>query len=131
MNTPHAYHKAAQAERWTSTMVLLGHVPSKKNTWQRGKSGMYIPSEVKAEIYGLILQAKAQWQQPPMDQASVTINFIVPDGRADLDNKLTCVLDVLVKAGVLRNDSIAHLQEIRATAGVFPDERERCTVRLR
>ncbi len=78
---------------------------------------MYIPTEVRAALNGLILQARSQWNpRQPLDHAYVKARFLVKDGRQDLDNKLTCILDVLVEAGVLINDSIAHLAGFEASA---------------
>lgn len=110
---------------------LRGHVPSKKNRWSRSaKGGMHIPKEIAAEIDGLILQAKSQWKSSPLESAELRAGFVVRDGRSDLDNKVTAVQDILVKAGVLRNDSIAHLWSLNATAVIAPLMEESVTITL-
>jgi hypothetical protein len=112
------------------TIVLRGSVPSKKNDWKRGSLGIYLPKEIVAQIDGLILQAKSQWHRKPLEQFGLRMHFIVKDGRSDLDNKCTCAIDLLVKAGVLRNDSIAHLRSISATAAIMPMEEESVRITL-
>jgi len=96
-------------------LTLRGHVPGKKNAWTRSaKGGMHLPAGVKAEIDGLILQAKSQRPERPINIATVSATFFVSNFKSDLDGKLTTLLDVLVKASVLRNDSMAHVQALKA-----------------
>lgn len=107
-------------------LKLCGSVPSKKNTWARARNGgMYLPKEVRAQIDALQLQAQAQWGgRNSVSDAHVKARFFVKDRRSDLDNKFVCLMDVLVKAGVLVNDSIAHVRSFEASAVVTSlDER--------
>jgi len=114
------------------TLVLRGGVPSKKNSYRRSAGGgMHRPANVKALIDSLVLQARNQWQgKPPLEGALVRMGFVVKDGASDLDNKLTTMLDCLVTAGVLRNDSIKRVWCFSATAVINPDAEESVTVTL-
>lgn len=88
---------------------LFGSVPSKKNLYGRGKNGaLFLDKEVKAKINQLIMQAKAQWKQPPLEHPDMDVEFYVLDRRSDRDNKLGCLLDVLQEAGVIAKDNVAR-----------------------
>lgn len=102
---------------------LVGHVPSKKNLYRRRRGGgMYKTRETNALLAPLLLQIRAAWKRPPLKSASVHAFFNVLDGRADLDNKFTCLQDLLVSGGVLENDNIARIRHISARAVVVTDE---------
>jgi Holliday junction resolvase RusA-like endonuclease len=87
-------------------LTLDGNVPSKKNSRVRTRSGSSIPSKVFYD-----------WQTYAMQQVRLQTRerFIVPVfieviiyfgtmGRADLDNRLTSILDMLVECVILRDD---------------------------
>lgn len=100
-------------------LTLAGSVPSKKNSRVRTKSGSYIPSKAFYDW-----QTDAMWQVRQQTRerlfkpvaVDVTIAFGTK-GRADLDNRLTSVLDMLVEALVLRDDKWQDVPEmtVRAT----------------
>jgi Holliday junction resolvase RusA-like endonuclease len=113
----------------TFELVLWGHVQAKKNNW-RPMRGRIVPLSQPA-VEPLIAQARAQWPHEPLDRACVRIRFYVPSRRGDLDNKLTTILDVLCSAGVLRNDNIASIPLISASAVIQPKLDEYCRIRLR
>lgn len=87
-------------------LTLEGSVPSKKNSRVRTKSGSYIPSKAfydwqKFAVQQVRLQTRERFFEP------VSIEVIIYFGtkaRADLDNRLTSVLDMLVECLVLRDD---------------------------
>lgn len=90
------------------TLTLMGPVPSKKNLYRRGKSGgLFLNSDVSAQITALTLQAANQWQGEALKHPAIDVTFFVATRRGDRDNKLSCILDVLQRAGVLVNDNIA------------------------
>lgn len=90
-------------------VVLPGHVPSKKNQWRPRSGGIWVSKEVSAEINSLIEHAQFAWRnRKPLKHPNVEICFYVLDRRSDRDNKLSCILDVLQKAGVIENDSISR-----------------------
>ena len=87
-------------------LVLEGSVPSKKNQRINRGDGKSFPSK-----------KFVQWQEDALKQVRMQTRqrFYVPVGieviiyfgtqtRADLDNRLTSILDMLVEALVLRDD---------------------------
>lgn len=116
----------------TATLVLLGHTPSKKNLWKRGKSGrMYIDDEVKDQLTTLTLQAQSQWRQPPVRHPDMQITFYVRDKRGDRDNKATAILDLLRDAGVIVNDNIADFNGTLTLKPAIVNKNERTEIEIR
>lgn len=105
-------------------ITLQGRVPSKKNAYRYTSRGGYIPAQIASELLSLQVQARAQWRQPTLESAVIGAVFYVKDGASDLDNKLTAAIDVLVKAGVIRNDSIKRVKRISAEAVIVKDGEE-------
>ena len=124
----------------TYTLELRGSVPCKKNRWHRGKGGMYFDEpeakrgNIQALIDALILQSRTQWNGQavrPIERTElISAVFTVKDGRSDLDGKWTTLQDILVKAGVLRNDSIARVPHTEQQALIRPDEEESVSVMI-
>ena len=113
------------------TLRFIGHVPVKKNNLRRGaRGGVFIQSAVSGDINSLLFQAREQWnvRQPIETVADIDATFEVLDGRSDLDGKYTTIQDVLVKARVLRNDSIARIRKFRAVAVI--SDTEETTVKI-
>jgi Holliday junction resolvase RusA-like endonuclease len=83
-----------------------------------------INREIKAQVELLEWRAREKWTgREPIAKARVAAKFFVRDGRGDLDGKYTTLQDVLVNAGVLRNDSIARLKGFSCEAEIDPNER--------
>lgn len=86
--------------------VLTGSIPSKKNSRINRGDGKSFPSKKFVQwqsdaIKELRLQTRQRFYVP------VAIEVIIYFGtntRADLDNRLTSILDMLVEALVLRDD---------------------------
>ncbi len=90
----------------THRLCLRGSVPSKKNNLRRAAAGgMFTRRDSKAAINGLIGQALSLWHRPTIERAYVRCTFYVNTGRADGDNRLTTILDVLQAAKVIENDN--------------------------
>lgn len=87
-------------------LKLQGNVPSKKNSRIRTRSGSSIPSKAfYAWQNDALLQVKAQTRERGLTQVSVeVIIYFGTNVRADLDNRLTSILDMLVEGLVLRDD---------------------------
>lgn len=88
------------------SLTLEGNVPSKKNSRINRGDGMSFPSKKFEEwqryaLQQVRLQTKHRFFVPV--QAEVIIYFGTK-GRADLDNRLTSILDMLVESLVLRDD---------------------------
>ncbi len=96
------------------SLTLYGVVPSKKNSWKRGRAGnVYIPEQVAADINALVIQAKTQRHRLPLasiagSKLMVHAQFKAPAEIKDLDNMFTTILDVLQKAGVIKNDKLVR-----------------------
>ncbi len=115
------------------TLTLEGNVPSKKNSYDRkaGGRGLFLPAKVTKAIDSLIVQAQSQWcGRKPIIHPNLNFRFYVKDGRADRDNKLGCLFDVLQKAGVLKTDSIAQCNGrlVIEPAQIDADERTVITI---
>lgn len=110
---------------------IRGHIPAKKNTWRPKPGGVYQRKDVRAEMDGVILQIKSQWKCAPLEEtAFLKLAFTVPNGKSDLDNRATTVIDCLVKAGVVKNDSIARINSFSAEATINPKAEEGCLVHI-
>jgi Holliday junction resolvase RusA-like endonuclease len=99
-------------------LIIHGNVPSKKNSRIRTRSGSYIPSAAFAEWQNQALwQVRAQCQQRFLAPVSVeVIIYFATKARADLDNRLTSILDMLVEGLVLRDDKWQDVPQISAKA---------------
>lgn len=102
--------KDVSAEFW-----LAGAVPVKKNgkmlIASKGHRPRLITDPAKqSEIKALEFLARSVWRnRPPLTQATVSMTFHVAHRRKDPDGVQTTILDVLVAAGILQNDSMAHI----------------------
>lgn len=87
-------------------LTLRGNIPSKKNSRVNLSSGVSVPNNKFVQWQNdAIKQVRMQTRQRFF--APVSIELIVyfgTLGRADLDNRLTSILDMLVEALVLRDD---------------------------
>jgi Holliday junction resolvase RusA-like endonuclease len=102
----------------TISLTLDGNVPSKKNSRiNRGDGMSFVSKRYK------------DWQDSALDQVRlqtrerffnpVAIEVIIYFGtmtRADLDNRLTSILDMLVEALVLRDDKWQDVPMLQAQA---------------
>jgi Holliday junction resolvase RusA-like endonuclease len=93
-------------------LLLKGRVPSKKNSKRRirrGNATYMVPSEAhEAWHEEQMIALRYQWPSKlTITKAqSVEIIFYPPDRRkADLSNKAESVMDLLVDAGILADDS--------------------------
>jgi Holliday junction resolvase RusA-like endonuclease len=99
--------------------TIMGHVPGKKNAYMQTKDGRrFKPADVKKQIDWITWQIKAETGNiAPLDKPSIRVHFICDSGRADLDNKYTTIQDCLVKAGILINDNLKHLDHYGPVSG--------------
>lgn len=99
-------------------LKLEGNVPSKKNSRVRTRSGSSIPSKAfsdwqESALWQVRQQTKTRFLKP------VSLEVIVyfgTNGRADLDNRVTSILDMLVEAIVIRDDKWQDVPRISAQA---------------
>lgn len=101
--------------------TLLGSVPPKKNSRnifvRRGRV-INVPSP-RYKIWEEQCLWQLKGQRPILNGIkSLTATFWVPDNRArDLDNMLSSVMDLLVKAGVLVSDAWQEVRPITIDCG--------------
>jgi Holliday junction resolvase RusA-like endonuclease len=99
-------------------LKIEGNVPSKKNSRVRTRSGSSIPSKAfsdwqESALWQVRQQTKVRFLKP------VSLEVIIyfgTNGRADLDNRVTSVLDMLVEAIVIRDDKWQDVPRISAQA---------------
>lgn len=99
-------------------LVLEGNIPSKKNSRINLRSGVSIPSTKFVQwqndaIRQVLLQSRHRFFVP------VSIEVIIYFGtkaKADLDNRLTSILDMLVECVMLRDDKWQDVPQIALQA---------------
>lgn len=90
----------------TVELTLEGNVPSKKNSRINRGDGVSFPSKrymewQRSAMQQVRLQTRERFFEPVSVQAII---YFGTNARADLDNRLTSVLDMLVECLVLRDD---------------------------
>ena len=112
-------------------IVLIGHCPSKKNLWRRGRGQKaYLDRSSQAEIDSLVLQARSAWKRAPLSHPSLDVHIYTRSRRQDRDNIVTTMLDVLVKAGVLVGDNIARFNGMLRVHPAKVDPNERIVIEI-
>lgn len=117
----------------STTFIIEGSTPSKKNQRQvfvKNGRVINIPSKRYKEWHD-----QAMWQlkgfkklKPPYE---VVMTFWMKDNRrADLDNKMASVLDLLQDAGIIVDDNWQNLTSIKAKAGGISKDAPRVKVEL-
>lgn len=99
-------------------LILTGNIPSKKNSRVNTRSGRSFPS---ADF--MRWQSSAIWQIKQQKRKlfvnPVRLEVIVYFGtnvQADLDNRVTSILDMLKEAMVIQDDKWQYVPEIHAKA---------------
>jgi len=91
-------------------IVLKGRIPSKKNSKQwikRGGRMLLVPSANYAAWHEEQLWRLKKYKlKSPIERCKVEIAIFFPDRiRADLSNKAESIMDLLVDAGILKDDN--------------------------
>ena len=99
-------------------LTLKGNVPSKKNSRINLKSGVSIPNNKFTQWQNdAIMEVRRQTRHRFYNPVGIElIIYFGTNGRADLDNRLTSVLDMLVEALVLRDDKWQDVPVLQAQA---------------
>lgn len=97
-------------------LKLEGNVPSKKNSRVRTRSGSSIPSKAFYDWQNsALLQTKMQTRARGLTNVAVeVVIYFGTNVRADLDNRLTSILDMLVEGLVLRDDKWQDVPRVQA-----------------
>ena len=103
-------------------LVLNGNIPSKKNSRINRKDGVSFPSKKYAEwqkyaLQAVRLQTHARFFNPVSIEVLI---YFGTDARADLDNRLTSIFDMLVDALVLCDDKWQNIPIIQLEAKYRP-----------
>ena len=103
-------------------LVLEGSTPSKKNSRINRGDGMSFPSKKFADWQTYALQqVRVQTRERFYNPVSIeVIIYFGTDARADLDNRLTSILDMLVEGLVLRDDKWQDIPMIQLQAEYRP-----------
>jgi Holliday junction resolvase RusA-like endonuclease len=102
----------------TVELTLQGSVPSKKNSRINRGDGMSFPSRKYMDWQKLAMQ-QTRLQTRERFFNPVSIEVIIYFGtqiRADLDNRLTSILDMLVEAVILKDDKWQDVPIMQAQA---------------
>lgn len=99
-------------------LELQGNIPSKKNSRINLKSGVSIPSQnYRAWHDDAMWQLKAQTRARICNPVIVEmVIYFGTKARADLDNRITSILDLLTDALILSDDKWQNIPEIHARA---------------
>lgn len=118
-------------------IILYGRVPSKKNSKRRIQRGTHIfmvPSQQHADWHEeQMLYLRGMW---PKNLVLTSVKrcelvFFAPDRRkADLSNKAESVMDLLVDAGVLKDDSWFVVPDLRLRLGGVDKEQPRVIIEV-
>jgi Holliday junction resolvase RusA-like endonuclease len=114
-------------------IILKGRVPSKKNSKFIAKVSQktyLLPSpdfQAWHREQSFLLAGKKQL----IHTDKITMTFYFPDNRrADLDNRATSVLDLLVDNGILSDDSWQTIKELHLIAGGIDKDNPRVEILL-
>lgn len=102
----------------TVELTLTGSVPSKKNSRINRRDGVSFPSKKFDQWQDVsLLQVRQQTRQRFYNPVSIEIIIYFGSNiRADLDNKVTSILDMLVESLILRDDKWQDVPLIKAQA---------------
>lgn len=103
-------------------LKLAGNIPAKKNSRINRGDGMSFPSRAfedwqKTAVANVRLQTRASFESPVSMEVII---YFATDARADLDNRVTSILDMLVKAGVLLDDKWQQVPIMKIQAEYRP-----------
>ncbi len=95
-------------------LKLAGNIPAKKNSRINRSDGMSFPSRdfenwQETAIANVRLQTRTRFINPVSMEVII---YFGSDTRADLDNRVTSILDMLVKAMVLLDDKWQNVPSI-------------------
>lgn len=107
-------------------LILTGIPPAKKNgkRWiVRGGRRFLVPSEAhdvwhKSATYELIRQIGPVRQTLPLNVVKMEITYFATDKkRRDSDNATSSLLDLFVDMGIIKDDNMVELPDIRMKYG--------------
>jgi Holliday junction resolvase RusA-like endonuclease len=117
------------------TIVLPGRVPSKKNSkriFMAGGRPRLISSEAFLTWHEeMMLRIRCRRPKKPILKAAVAITFFAENRRRfDLSNAAESVMDLLVDAGYLADDSADHVPDLHLQLGGVEPKSGRAEVEI-
>lgn len=90
----------------TAEIILTGTIPSKKNSRINTKSGRSFPNTKFVQWQNdALMQVRRQTRERFLNHVQIEIIlYFATLGRADTDNKVTSILDMLAEGLVLKDD---------------------------
>lgn len=115
-------------------LEISGKIPSKKNLYSpmaNGK-GFFKGSKLLNAEKVFSLQIPGEYRDLKLENPHIVIQLKLPkkSWRSDRDNAVTTILDYLVKFGVLKDDSINHLNGALFMAPVIESSEYKCLISI-
>lgn len=109
---------------------LVGSIPSKKNSRTNTRSGRSFPSKAFADwqeyaMSEILVQGLVKFKNPI--RLTVAISF-KDNRRQDLDNRISSILDMLVKVGVIEDDCWKQVPQIQCYAELSENKQTETTI---
>ncbi len=99
----------------TVTIINLPAPPSSNNMFMNVKGrGRVRTAEYNAWIRAAVLMISFQRAKPVPSPVSIVLRVGKINAASDLSNRLKAAEDVLVKNGIITNDSVTHVHSITA-----------------
>jgi len=111
---------------------ITGRIPSKKNSRISTRSGRSFPSKKYTEWHkDAMIQISDEWSGEPIEYVEkIVLAFKMPDNRRkDLTNCTESVMDLLVDAGILKDDCWQVIPNI-TLMGMLDSESPGCIIGL-
>ncbi len=119
-------------------LVVLGNTPAQKNrkkiVWRRGMKQPRLVTEQPVKdwqrraIIQLISQLPVAYKKPIQPVSIALIVFWDDKIRRDLDNAVNSIMDALVKAEVIADDSFKYVDCIDVQYGGVDKDNPRCEI---
>lgn len=109
---------------------LVGKIPSKKNSRVNTRTGRSFPSKEFSDwqhyaMSEILSQGLVKFNNP----VRITISIAFKDKkRQDLDNRISSILDMLVKIGVIQDDCWTLIPQIQCYAGLSENKKTETTI---
>lgn len=112
-----AYNGQQETSVEVVRLDIEGAIPSKKNNRAAKGARAHYDPETRAAIDAIIWQLKAQWGNRRISVESPELRFYLKlaNRKQDRDGCITTLLDCLVKAGVLFDDSVRWSNGLQST----------------
>jgi Holliday junction resolvase RusA-like endonuclease len=122
---------SAISERRAVEFWLPGDMPVKKNSKMMTRGRLITNPKAQQGLAALTMITRGIWKgRDPLTKVWLRTVFHVSSRRKDLDNIQTSLLDVLKDAGVIVDDSMAHVEALETHYVLVPKREEGVQVRI-